>query len=291
MSWFAYEEYTERFERCAQYLHGRGRELSGYDTVSIAVDGHELVSALGLDKVNIWSESYGTRVGSEWMRMHPEDLRAVTMYAVLTPEAGNWGYSFPKNLYGTMKKVFSACARDERCRAKYPELERKFREALDRLNDSPLEVNIDIERLGLPNRWLPTRTLVVDDVLFVSILAMAASHWEGVRKMPMLIEAALEGQKEPITQFIEERILSDTLSFLEPVQYKVLHCNDLGPTDPERWAKETRDVRFLGRWLDGEGVCNDLPYKIRPALPKTKVVSDVPTLMLVGASDPVTPPE
>jgi pimeloyl-ACP methyl ester carboxylesterase len=290
LSWLEHDEFLKRFTWCTESLEAMGYGLRKYDTHNIMLDAYELVHRLGLGKINIWSQSYGTRVAFEWMRKHPEQLRAVIMYGPFPPEISDWRYSHPKNLYRTLTKVFALCARDERCRTKHPALESSFHEALASLRDSPLAVHMTEGDLGVRSLGFPT-DIQLDDAMFVGIVSRLAVTWNGIRKIPMLIGAALRRDEEPFARLLGQDITTYELEFIDPVQFNLVYCNDSGPNDSKRWAKETEGVRFFGKWLDGEDICTHLPYDVRPTLPQERVISDVPALLVVGAFDSITPPE
>ncbi|MCJ7659788.1 MAG: alpha/beta hydrolase, partial [Anaerolineales bacterium] len=60
-------------------------DLTAYNTVANAADVNDLRLALGYEKVNLWSISYGTRLALGVMRDFPEGVRSAVLDSVYPP--------------------------------------------------------------------------------------------------------------------------------------------------------------------------------------------------------------
>ncbi|MEE8583842.1 MAG: alpha/beta fold hydrolase, partial [Acidobacteriota bacterium] len=76
----------EVYRSCLQKLKPKA-DLTQYTTSIIADDINELRQALGYQKINLEGGSYGTRLGLEYIRRHPETVRAAVLRGVAPSSA------------------------------------------------------------------------------------------------------------------------------------------------------------------------------------------------------------
>jgi len=112
-------------------------DLAAYNSVSSAADVHDLIQALGYEKVNLWGGSYGTRLALEIMRLFPEDLRSVVLDAVYPPDVDLY-IEAPANFQRSLSKLFESCAENSVCNSAHPDLKTVFFNTVARLNSEPV---------------------------------------------------------------------------------------------------------------------------------------------------------
>ena len=125
---------------CAKRLGATGVDLAAYDTVENADDVHDLVVALGRAPVDLHGISYGTRLGVEVMKRHPDDVRASILDGVLPPDVAVGGM-FPVAIDGILTRVFTACAADAKCDAAYPDLDGALGRLKTKLDATPFKAS------------------------------------------------------------------------------------------------------------------------------------------------------
>lgn len=125
---------------CAKRLGATGVDLAAYDTVENADDVHDLVVALGRAPVDLHGISYGTRLGVEVMKRHPDDVRASILDGVLPPDVAVGGM-FPVAIDGILTRVFGACAADAKCNAAYPDLDGALGRLKTKLDATPFKAS------------------------------------------------------------------------------------------------------------------------------------------------------
>ena len=67
---------------CADRLQAEGADLGAYNSVASANDVDAIRAALGHDQWNVLGISYGTRLGQEVVRNHPDGVRALVLDSV-----------------------------------------------------------------------------------------------------------------------------------------------------------------------------------------------------------------
>ena len=90
--------------------------------VENADDVHDLKVALGVDKIDLHGISYGTRLGLEIAKRHPNDVRATIIDGVMPPDVPVMGM-FPVAMDTVLSRTFAACKADPKCNVTYPDLE------------------------------------------------------------------------------------------------------------------------------------------------------------------------
>jgi pimeloyl-ACP methyl ester carboxylesterase len=100
--------YTNAFRSCHGMLTVSGIGLNDFNTIASADDLKDMVVALGYDKVNLYSASYGTRLALVTMRNHPEILRSVVLDSVVPVEARLY-YEDPQRYNSDLRAHFDGC--------------------------------------------------------------------------------------------------------------------------------------------------------------------------------------
>jgi pimeloyl-ACP methyl ester carboxylesterase len=76
--------------KCAARLQSQGVDLAGYTIPEVAEDMESARAALGYERIDLLSESYGTRVAQIYADMHPASLLRSAMIGVNPPGHFYW---------------------------------------------------------------------------------------------------------------------------------------------------------------------------------------------------------
>lgn len=280
--------YHTALAQCHTRLVKAGINLSLYTTYTSAADVHDLIQALGYQHVNLYGGSYGTRLGLEVMRDFPQHIRSVILDSTL-PAQVDLFTSVPASAIRSFNLLFKSCAASATCNSKYPQLETALYTLMDTLNAHPLTLQVQdpFANKGytvLLNGWR------LADLLFLSLYAT-----DLLPQMPAAIYEAKSGGTTLLTQFYNEvAFTEDAIS--RGLWYSV-ECTDDAPFVTPRdvdAAEQTfapplraADVFNLQTRLS---VCQFWDVKPAAATEKQPVVSAIPTLVLEGEYDPITPP-
>lgn len=265
---------------CLARLGPRAR----FYTTSIAVrDLDEVRAALGFEQIDLYGGSYGTRVAELYMRRHPERVHAAILDGVTYPQQAI-GAETPEDAERALNLIVARCAQSPDCAAAYPQLQDELAALLRQFGPQSVPVTIDDPDSGLPLEIEFNRRIFNVALRLLSYSSMQASL------LPALIHEAAHGKLRPIAaqSVMNMRQISDQLA--NGMQYSVI-CSEDEPlfADVDRGAiaktyqgADMMDAlhEICGLWPRGP-VDGDLHAALH---------SDIPTLLLSGEADPVTPP-
>jgi pimeloyl-ACP methyl ester carboxylesterase len=128
-------EYAAAVKQCAATHQGAGVDLSGYTVPGIVEDMEAARKALGYDRINLYSLSFGTRTAQIYAYMHPDSLHRLVLIGVATPGSM---VTDPAGLDELIEYIGELCAKDAACSSRTSDFARTM-----------YEVNHD-----MPKRWL-----------------------------------------------------------------------------------------------------------------------------------------
>jgi pimeloyl-ACP methyl ester carboxylesterase len=269
---------------CRSRMLAEGVDLGAYTSAMAARDLAALRVALGYDEWNLYGPSYGSRLALITMRDAPEGLRSVILASTIPPNAAEQALT---NFQRALGLVFATCAADPACATDYPDLERRFYDTLDRLGADPLVITVD------DTVAFPTGRMVLDGRSAALAVSQALYPSSVIPYVPLIIRM-LERRDGAFFAQIADRI-SDPGSMSRGLFLSV-ECYERGPywTDATRRADAAR-ARGLAPHGDLVRLyledC-DAWHEHRAATAElAPVTSTIPTLVLAGSFDPITPPE
>jgi pimeloyl-ACP methyl ester carboxylesterase len=128
----------QAFRSCARRLTAHGVDLSGYSMAEQTDDLEAARQALGYPRVDLLSESAGTRVAMIYAWRHPAGVHRSVMIGVNPPGHFVWA---PKTTDAQLQQYSALCAADATCRARTGDLAQTLRDTA----------------AHLPARWLGLR--------------------------------------------------------------------------------------------------------------------------------------
>ncbi|HUK12022.1 MAG TPA: alpha/beta hydrolase [Thermoanaerobaculaceae bacterium] len=268
---------------CRRELESRA-DLRLY-TTSLAVDDvDEVRAALGIERWNVCGASYGTRVVQVYLRRHGEHVRTAMMWDVL-PTGARMPLTFARDAQGALDALLARCARDAVCRAAFPDAAADLWRVLDRLGQQPAAVEARDPSTGAPVRFRLTRNGLAQTVRFMLYAPVTAAL------VPLQAHLAAHGDLAPLAR--SAAVYSDQLSdTIADGDYLSVTCSEDVPFFTAREAAAAAEGSFLGefRARAQAGACAEWVRGEVPASFGERVRSDVPSLLISGELDPVTPP-
>lgn len=108
----AKKQFTKAVQQCITHLTDSGIDLAGYTVSGVIADMEAARIALGYEKINLYSRSYGTRVAQLYAHRHPNTLHRIVMIGLNTP--GRFIYN--RDDFDLMLRELSElCAADPNC--------------------------------------------------------------------------------------------------------------------------------------------------------------------------------
>jgi pimeloyl-ACP methyl ester carboxylesterase len=185
------DEFEDYLEDCAERLRDEGIDLGAYNSIESAHDIGDLIDALELDSVNLYGISYGSRLALNIMREQPENIRSVMLEGVYPPNIRGYEEEAVA-FWGALQALFEACEADDSCSSQYPDLEDTFFEAIENLNESPIEVE----------DYATGEYYEMDGYTFADDLYLFMYDYAWMPYLPELIYIAAEGDAEAYSEFI-----------------------------------------------------------------------------------------
>ena len=109
---------------CASALQSKGIDLRGYTIPEVVEDMEAARTGLGYERIDLLSESYGTRVAQIYAYMHPQNLLRSAMIGVNPPGHFLW---LPADVDAQVEYYAALCRKDPACSARMPDLAASMR--------------------------------------------------------------------------------------------------------------------------------------------------------------------
>lgn len=293
--------FLDAVSACYERITSQGIDPGAYDLQAMAADGEDLRRALGIDEWGIISIGSASRVALEMARAYPEHLRELVLDSPEVPQVD----PFTEGILGTraaLGQMAAACRTDAACSRRFPDLERAFEAASTALDEHPLSLRSRANGAG------ESVGVHLDGSMFLrgirTLLAGEGDVVEGAT--PAVVYAALDGNTSLVRQYLTDDLVSqqayclgyvpvcDPTNTISVGAYLSVLCSDVVPfidrTALTSLAAE--DDNFVSvfaeaPWIDACDAWKVPPSDTRVASP---VVTDVPTLLLLGRFDPFGSP-
>ena len=260
------------FAGCRRAMDDADLRPEWFGTQVTAADLDDVRRALKFERWSVYALSYGTAVALTMLARYPETLRAVVLDSVYPPDP--LPMTKPQSFARALDLLFASCQTDPACAAVHPDLARTYVETGERLDVAPLSVTLP-PGLGVDAMMLRGAVfrLIVDRLLYSR---------PGMASLPAFIQA-MHDRDAVAAQVLVGRVAQGFAAMSLGIAAAV-ECRDRSGW---RLPDQAGDAALLVSAFDGEG-CADWS----PLGPPILAVRDttVPTLILSGQADPITPP-
>ena len=265
---------------CRNRLVSAGFDPSTVTVGRIAADLVAVRRALAIDRWHLHGVSYGTRIALQLLRTDDAAIVSVVLDSVVPPDADE-AADLPDGIVAALAALEDRCTDDGSCPVGVLE---PLRRTLERLADDPTVVQVD------------DRSNTFDDTAFLAASVRTLGRPDGPTVLPEAIALADAGRlAEAVDRLAPvdpsagtSRSAGDALS---EGAWVAVTCGDqlpgmtFEPTDLDDPIHRAEH----GRWSQLRARC--AAWKIPSSDPATRapVRSAVPTLILAGELDPITP--
>ncbi|GAA3913007.1 alpha/beta hydrolase [Luteimonas lutimaris] len=259
----------------------RHADLRFYTTTDAVRDLDTVRQALGVEQVNLLGISYGTRVAQRYAGTYPQHVRALVLDSP-APNELVLGNDFARNLEDALALQFGRCAKIPDCANALGDPRAQLDSLMARLRDDPPLVTYRDANSGRQQQERLQPARIVGLARMYAYSPMAASI------LPLLIHEGAQGRYDGLMAL--SKMLADSLpeQMAYGMQLSVICSEDADGlrADPDMAAS------LLGNELvDGLLTqCEAWPKGTRPDDFHKPLASNLPTLLLSGELDPVTPP-
>jgi pimeloyl-ACP methyl ester carboxylesterase len=267
-------------------LHRYGDRVRFYTSSAAVADLEAVREALKLPAIDLYGVSYGTRVAQLYMRRYLKSVHAVILDGVTFPEQAI-GPATPLDAERALDLIVARCEQSRDCAAAYPQVGKELADLRRMFGPRKSMITLDDPNSGLPLQIEFNRGMLNSSLRFLSYSANQASL------LPTLIHRAAEGVLAPLAAqtVMTARQVGDQIA--SGMQMSVV-CSE----DVPFFAAAGIDRTALARTYQGVDqmdalveICKLWPHGPVDADLHSPLHSEIPTLLLSGEADPVTPPD
>lgn len=256
-------------------------DLTQYTTDRFIEDLEDVRVALGYDTINLYGASYGSRAALAYMRRHPEVIRSAVLDAVAGPELVLFR-DMPRDGQRSLDLLFNRCEADPACRDAFPDVRAEYDELMARL-EQPLPVSVTHPLTNEPLEFDMTGDRLSQYVFNI----LYSPEFQSL--LPLLIHHAHEtGDFTPLV--VQALAVGQSTGVYPGLLYTVACSEDAPLIDPAEAEANRAATRFGSFTENFQAICANWPRADVAADLREPLQSDIPTLLISGSGDPVTPP-
>jgi pimeloyl-ACP methyl ester carboxylesterase len=257
-------------------------DTTQYVTPIAMDDLDEVRSALGYARINLWGGSYGTRAALVYFRQYPTHVRSLVLDGVV-PQAIKLPLFVARDSQRALDLVYGDCERDADCQKAFPGAKAQLWSLLEQLGSDARPVSFQNPRTGATENIRIGRSElagVLLNLLYVpelsSLIPLAVQHASGGDFSPLMAAAsAFSDAVDVSTGMFMSIVCAEDVPRISVVEASELSRNTF--LGPERLAQ-----------LQAE--CAEWGAAPLPEAYFEPIEGVVPSLILSGNLDPVTPP-
>ncbi|WP_331347098.1 alpha/beta fold hydrolase [Cellvibrio sp. UBA7661] len=260
-----------------------------FSTQKSAQDVRALMVELGYPEWNILGVSYGTRLALEVAHQEQQYHHSVKLKSMVLDSVYPAGFggvqTWPQMLDDGLKHFFNGCSMQQNCveqLGSHEPIEQQFLSVLSQLQIEPLTLTVP--------RWdgeAPV-TFVVNDHRFVSATFAAVYNPADWQKIIDAIHAVRERRTSLLKPLIEPYVNQSMSSDFNSLTFTAVDCADNPVQAEANFIAELTRYPLLQNYTRDQWRYQ-LCHKLQSESSLRAVEPKVPTLMLAGALDPVTP--
>lgn len=264
---------------CRDQLVNQGVHLAAYTIPEMAADVNDIRRALGYSQLDLFGLSYGTKLALTVLRDYPQSVRSAVLDSVLPMQADVIA-DLPSDVERSLNRVLDACGADPGCRWAHPDLGATFFRLMADLNRQPAVLAAGSNTITLTGASLAR--------LLPPVLLSGPGQFTG------FVDGPSRNDFSQLSQWLSQvQAPSDATAWV--MSYSVV-CSDRSYGSPSSAATTPENVPAqLSDVLRAEAqsvadLCASWPVPTLPLTTTLPVSSAVPTLLLEGTFDPITPP-
>lgn len=275
--------------QCHRRLSKDDIRFDTFHSENIARDMVNVLLTLGYERWNLVGVSYGSRLALAMMRAYPQHLRSVILDSVYPPQADIYLDSY-YNGERALRVLFDACLASASCNERYPDLDHVFYALYHRLNASPVTARY-------PRARHKTLAIEISGYRLYDWVFSWLYSVDSIQAVSRLIYDLHDGRLRDAVRMgadYEALMTALSLGMHYTVQCQEEYMLPLQRDYASVIAAHPHLSGYLGYAVEGIGtiqrLCGLWQAKARPPIANSPVESDIPTLLLSGDFDPITPP-
>ncbi len=252
-----------------------------YTTTDAVADLEAVRHALGDPKFDLIGISYGTRMAQQYARAHPDGVRSIVLDSAV-PNQLILGEDFAVNLERALKLQADTCAAAPACKKAFGDWNAALHALHDKLRAQPVQTSFPDPKTNLPVQ----KSLTGDRLAAVARLYSYTA--ETAALLPLTVTQAVKGDYAPLMGQSQLMMSGLDRAMNTGMQFSVICAEDADLLQPR---PQDAGTILGGELIEGiRAACSVWPHGTRPADFHAPFQSSIPTLILSGERDPVTPP-
>ncbi|MBQ0734382.1 alpha/beta fold hydrolase [Aquimarina celericrescens] len=275
--------YINAARNCRERLLKEGNNLNMYTTVNIAADIEDLRKVLHIEKYNLLTISYSTKIAQVLLRDYPDAIRSVVMDSPLPIEV-NYDEESIKNLLDSYNKLFADCASEPSCNQAYPDLRNRFFDFLLEKTREPLEIQI------LHPQQKKEITFRLKGKYFISLFDLLSTS--DIPNAPLMIDQIIRGDYSIIKKSLLSSLENNNNGSGIGMRLSVWCAEELpfaAQIIIQSESKKYPSIEGASSAVFDLQVCKTWNVDAVDELENKPVKSDIPVLLINGEYDPITP--
>ncbi|HEY6124407.1 MAG TPA: alpha/beta fold hydrolase [Steroidobacteraceae bacterium] len=257
-------------------------------TTSIAVrDLDKVREALGYQLINLYGNSYGTRVAQHYARRFPKSTRTVILDGVVNPEVV-LGPAIAIDAERALERILGRCSADAACAKAFTDPSADYRALRSQLTAKPMKTMVSDAATGRPIHFDFTARHLS------AVLRFASYNDDQAALLPLSLHLAThEDNFTPLASQFRVFAYSLQAAFAYGMHNSVACSEDAPLIDEAKLDLVALNATHMGAEQVQQLVeaCKDWPKGVVDSDLHAPLKSPAAALLLSGADDPVTPPQ
>ena len=258
---------------CRSRYESLGIDLSAYNTMASARDIDALRKTLNIEKFSLYGGSYGTRVALTYAREFPDKVASMVLDSPL-PHTVRFDDENPQNFRLALEDIADVCAKDDACANAFPDLIQRFKEKLSTAALTPWKIELQNEEI---------RSMTDADL--VSLLNPSSPS--NVVTIPQTMDMIARGDEQALLPLLSNK--PRVIAFAWGLRLSVW-CSESLPYSSRAKFEPGKNFASLDGAVIAPEICGIWDVPKRPLKEKQATVSSIPTLVIAGQFDHLTPP-
>lgn len=265
---------------CLKQLSASLYGPAAFGTSEVARDMEMVRRALGIGRWNVYGVSYGTTVAMTLMAQFPAPIRSVILDSPYPPDQG--ASSEVGNFARALEQLFRACRQSAECSSQFPDLAETFHQTVASLDREPLVI-------GPVDGQFPRQRFVMNASDFLMMVFQLIYSRDMAGLLPHIISAVHDRESDQLRPLVEA--MFSRMQLFNFGAHLAIECRDRPRFRAPEAEFPTRVPSSLRGFTFFRGHYAACPgWGTLDASPILPAGSRLPTLVLSGGLDPVTPP-
>lgn len=280
---YSAEETIEFTNTCLENLPHDPR----FFTTSVAIRDLEAVrQALGYNTLNLYGVSYGSRVAQHYARRYPKSTRTIVLDGVVPPELA-LGPDIAIEAQRALDDIFDRCEEHPGCKERFPDIAIEFTKLKVKLDKKPVKLKMANPVTGKVD------SLTFGGEELSAAVRLLAYHPNSVAMLPLLISEARKKNYRPLAAQFQMTVTNLSEAIALGMHNAVMCSEDAPFYSPKKTDQAALEASYMGPLqIEAlQAICSVWPAGVIDEDFKEPLSTAIPTLLLSGTADPITPPK